>query len=465
MDEKKEIKRIRKYLSIIQSTKLLCNTNTELGELVDYSISKGNGLTRMGGKSLFMKQSLLAGLARLVDERTGLNLETLLVAYIQADDLYRLIPKRYRNEETARNLVAYYCGTGAETSDIAAVRGKVKDQHVPLLALRLLDVLPGVNSRAGDVKDIEQDYERVLDFLRAVTAGGFHTEKLPAMVVAEHESRPGNTEKNRIHLIYITHMVLDAYKSSATRYDLSRLNMNIAEAMFDPEIEGIWTEDEESTVFWRLKPICNGYFMYRIKIKQDIHQLSYIKYHIKFYQEDDRVMAIVIRPRIINYLVKDLPIPGNMFAYLDCIITDGLITFDSMSCNEPWFGLKQLTPSRRADDFQKLIDSEDWTMVDEFPEDAYNLEITIVAITIEAIYLKTKIDEDVTDCSGPYYRIPKSLNEELLDQVGFNSIAGVLTLSDGSVFLAFDELRLYYDVSTPEKMAELGIKVVDTITA
>jgi hypothetical protein len=259
-------------------------------------------------------------------------------------------------------------------------------------------------------------------------------------------------------------MVLDAYQSSSTRYDLSRLNMMMSDAEFDPEIEGIWTEDEKSTVFWRLEPIVNGYFMYRIKLKSDSKQLSYIKYHIRFFQDDEGVLALVMRPQIINYLVQGLPIPSNVFAYFDCAITDGLIAFGSKPGNDPWFGLKRLTRSSHAEYFQRLIDSEDWVMVDECSACSYELLSTLVAVTRSAIYLKTHFDGDEDDFSGPYYRVPKSLDEAVLDQVNLNCVAGVMTLGDGRKYLAFNEQRLYYDVSTPEKMAELGIEVVDTIT-
>ena len=72
-------------LSIIQCSRLLCNTNRELGMLVDYpAIASGNSLSRMGGKSQFIKGAVLGGLAAVVRERTGLDLQVVLDAYVEA---------------------------------------------------------------------------------------------------------------------------------------------------------------------------------------------------------------------------------------------------------------------------------------------------------------------------------------------------------------------------------------------
>ena len=73
-------------------------------------------------------------------------------------------------------------------------------------------------------------------------------------------------------------------------------------------------------------------------------------------------------------------------------------------------------------------------------------------------------------CEEPqgYYKVPKFING-LLEEVGFNSNAGVMSFknsSDGepAMYIAFDDFNLYYNISTLELMARLQIEVVDTIT-
>ena len=57
----------------------------------------------------------------------------------------------------------------------------------------------------------------------------------------------------------------------------------------------------------------------------------------------------------------------------------------------------------------------------------------------------------------------------LLEEVGFNSNAGVMSFkntSDGepATYIVFDDFNLYYDISTLELMAEHQIEVVDSIS-
>ncbi len=67
-----------------------------------------------------------------------------------------------------------------------------------------------------------------------------------------------------------------------------------------------------------------------------------------------------------------------------------------------------------------------------------------------------------------YYKVPKSLNG-LLEEVGFDSNAGVMSFKDTAdggpaTYIAFDDFNLYYDISTKELMAEHQIEVVDSIS-
>ena len=60
---------------MIERTRLLCNTQEGLAELVGCSLKSGNGLVRKGGNSLFMKEAILRQLAFIAKEKTEMNLE------------------------------------------------------------------------------------------------------------------------------------------------------------------------------------------------------------------------------------------------------------------------------------------------------------------------------------------------------------------------------------------------------
>ena len=77
----------KNYLDIIERTRLLYNTLGELGEVAEYSVKSGNGLSRKGGNSVFLKNVVLHELAYLAREHTNLDLEQVLDVYIDCDAL------------------------------------------------------------------------------------------------------------------------------------------------------------------------------------------------------------------------------------------------------------------------------------------------------------------------------------------------------------------------------------------
>jgi len=456
MDEQKAFKKVQNYLSIIQNTRLLCNTNEELGTLVDYpSVASGNGLARMGGKSLFMKNAIFSGLAAIALQRTGLDLRHLLDTYQEADTLYNAIPQRFRNEETCRHLVNFFFADGHQTGDIGCIAGRAESRHVPLLLLMLLQVLPRTSSRGGDVKDITACYDRVLAFLGDLTSKLIFMDKLPALLQVEHELAAGTCERNRLHLIYVTDLVLCAYGSVLSAASMGEANIDLLKNQFYPDVEGIWTEDEDSTVFWRFELISNGFNLYRYVLKRTEHRLSYIKYFARFIHDEDGDVMIVVHPAAIRYLVSGTPLPNRMVAYLDCATGDNDLSFSLKPVSEKWFRLKRLTRSKNAAYFESLLKDDRYRRDNECGLDEYEFNLTLTAITADYIYIQSG--------EGGYYRVPKSLNEAL-EQVTFDSNVGVIRFED-STYVAFDDHRLYYDVTNEEKMAHSGISLVDVIKA
>ena len=446
-------------LSIIQCSRLLCNTNRELGMLVDYpAIASGNSLSRMGGKSQFIKGAVLGGLAAVVRERTGLDLQVVLDAYVEADRLYAAIPKRYRNEQTCRDLINHCCAAGELTPAIATVAVHVDDSTLPLLVLLLLGVLPRVASRDGDVADIQGAYDRLLALLRSVVGDGRVLVTLPVIKHVENEwnSNPGN--HNRLFLVKMADMVLSGYGSVASPWAMGLSNREMQEGQFFPDVDGIWVEDECSTVFWRFETVANGHHLYRYSIKGDQRQLHYVKYFVKFFHlVHGHDIALVIHPRSIRYLVEGKPLPNALVAYMDCVIGDGAISLAPLPESDDWFALRKLVRPATAAPHEQLLHDGRWTQCNEFSDDDYRFNLALAAITTRHLYVGTTAD-------GQYYRVPKSLNVAL-EQVDFNHSVGVLAMGDGEkVYVAFDEHLLYYDVSTPDKMNRLGIELVESIS-
>lgn len=457
MEKDKSLKQIEDYLGMIHRTRLLCNTDKELGQLLDYpSVASGNGLKGFGGDSLFSKRCALMGIDAIVRERTGMDLCHLLDTYREA---YRIvqshIPPRFRDAETCRHLIEYYCVEGEITRDIAGVIDNVEPRHIPLLVLMLLNVLPSPNTRSGDVTNIEACYTRVMDVLTKSVGKNLMLETLPVITHAQEEWQNGEDVKNRLFLIYMTNAIIDVYRNVGTRTALGQTNQELLDNLFFPEIEGFWTEDsqEPGPVFWRFEELSNCDMLYRYSVDDEKGQVSYTKYAVRFIHEEDGDMAYVTHPHSIRYLLTGQPMPNDLVAYLDCTIDENTITFEPRTETDKWFPAKELLRSNQSKQLKKLLKDKKYTIVNEFEQDDYKFNLSMVAITREYIYIP-KHDETL-------YRVPKALNEAL-EQVGFNHSVGVIEFGDAT-FIAFDEHLLYYDVSTPEKMEELGIELTDAV--
>ena len=467
MNNEGKMGRVCGYLRMIERTRLLRNTTEELERLVGFSVGSGNGLARKGGKSLFMKDAIFRELAHIAKQETDLDLQEVLDAYIGADRIRERMGNVANPALFCQHLVWHFYSDAEATDDIAPIIDKVEAEQLPILVLLVLKLLPRLSAKGGDVRDIRQDYHRLFSWLSETVNKGIMMQKLPLLTQLEDEIRHDPDIMCRLHLISTANQILNSFGALSTRERISISNKELLENQFDPEVDGIWTENEFSTVFWRFEGIANGYHLYRYQADCSRKSLVFTKYFMKFFHLGNDIMVLVIHPYAIRYIVSGKKIPNNLFAYLDCHIkadcegnSDAVITFIPQSADGQWFTLRQLRRSEKEDFFQSLLDSGQYEKTDSHARDDYDFTISLAAITSDHIY----ISKDETT----YYKIPKSLNG-LLEEVGFNSNAGVMSFKDTAdgepaTYIAFDDFNLYYDISTKELMAEHQIEVVDSIS-
>ena len=467
MDNHDDIERVYGYLRMIERTRLLKNTTEELEQLVGFSVGSGNSLARKGGKSLFIKDAIFRELAHIVKLQTGLELQEVLDAYIGADRIYERMRNVVDPSLFCQHLVWYFYADAEVTDDIAGIIDKVETEQLPILVLLVLKLLPHLSAKGGDVKDIDQDYRSLFGWLFETVNMNIMMQKLPLLTQIEDEVKRSPNIMCRIHLINTAYQILNSYGALSTRERISMSNRELLENQFAPEVDGIWTENELSTVFWQFESIANGYHLYRYQVESTPKTLMFTKYFIKFFHWGNDIMALVIHPHAIHYLVSGKSMPNNLFAYLDCRIESYdknnqicAISFSRQSADGQWFDLKQLRRSEKEVFFQNLLDDERYEKIDSHANDNYDFSISLAAITNDHIYFY----KDETT----YYKVPKSLNG-LLEEVGFNSNAGVMSFknaSDGehTTYIAFDDYNLYYNISTLQLMAEHQIEVVDNIS-
>ena len=441
------------YLRIIERTRLLYNTSAELGAAVGFSVESGNGLARKGGKSEFMKDAVFRELAYQTEQRTSLNLQNVLDAYIDADQLMQQYGKVLRGKDVCRQLIRHFYADEQVPEQLAPAAEMMGIQHIPLLLLMLTGALPPLSAKGGDVKDIAEDYRRAFTLLRGIVCSDIHLRTLPALTEMEVWAYRQPEALCRIDLIDCVYIILEAYGSISTPVKLSHAGIDQQSRQFIPDLDGIWSEDESSTVFWQFEEIANGHNLRRYTLNTESHELTYIEYHVRCFDEADGIMAIVMHPHLIHAIVEQSPVPSEYFAYLHLDIDKDTLNFTPLNVDAQWFGEKTLKRSQRQGYFQQLLADERYTQTNRFPEDEYEFTLALSAITEDALYIPTD--------DGQYLRIPKSMHPQLPD-VHFNENTGLIHFQSAT-YLAFDSRNLYFDITTDAQREALGVTLVRQI--
>ncbi|MBQ9558946.1 MAG: hypothetical protein IJV08_03060 [Bacteroidaceae bacterium] len=318
----------------------------------------------------------------------------------------------------------------------------------PLMVLMVLKALPRLSAKGGDVKDIKGDYHRVFLLLYS-TCQAVHLQTLPVLSQLEGEVRRNPSVMCRFHLIGVVNMVLVVYGRLSTPENLSRTNAEERAHQVFPDLSGIWVEEEPSTVFWQFEEIANGHYLRRYTLDNERRSLTYTEYHIRFMDEGDEVLAIVMPPRLIRDIVQDIPILPEHAAYLTCSIEEDCLRFEPRTAESKWLHLRQLTRSRQEDFFQQRLDDEHYTKTNLFADDEYTFRLCLHTLTEDALFFEME--------DGELLRVPKSMHPQLPD-VQFSENAGVLCFKD-SQYLVFDDRNLHFEITTEEQRKKLGIEV------
>lgn len=463
-------RRAEEYLRIIERTRLLYNTSAELGEVVGFSIESGNGLARKGGRSAFMKDAVLRELIHMTEERTNLNLERVLEAYVDSDRMIQKYRHTLRGKDVCGKIVRHFYAEAPVDETLQALIAEMERRHVPILILMLMGILPPLAAKGGDVKGIDEDYRRVFSQLRSIVCSNINFRTLPTLTEMEVWANRNPEALCRIDLIDCVYLILEAYGAISTPEHLSKTNVDVLSQQFLPELDGIWTEDEASTVFWKFKAFDNGHNLCRYVLNSERREVTFMEFHIRFFSEEGGgIHAVVMHPHLIQCIVHQTPIPNDYFATLD-LTTDeegavdrlgtSTLYFKPKTSDSHWFHLQSLKRSKREHFFQSILEDESYKKINAYPEDEYTFTLCLAAITEDALYIWQ--DE------GSYLRVPKSLNPQFSD-VRFGENIGLIRLHQGrgrqkeTVFLSFDDRRLYYEVTTAKQRQELGIEVVERI--
>ncbi|MBQ7689681.1 MAG: hypothetical protein IJT30_00575 [Muribaculaceae bacterium] len=430
MNEETEMRQLKDDLRLIERTRLLRNTNAELGALVDYPLDKGNSLTRKGGNSLVMKRAVLSLLAEIAHKESGLNLNDVLAHYRTVDALLTNQRVRVRGIEAACAVARHYFFDTPLPPKLSSLARHITPGELPVLMLMLLEVLPQPSENSGDVKDFATLYERVVHTLTHVlnntdecTNGRTVALKtIPALSRIDDDYRRGEIN-SRLSLIAITNLALQAFYHVLMPHLSLEENLQMCREMVFPDgIGDLYGNEKRDTQFWRVERVENAYFLYHYHPRREQRQLHYTRFMFKLFSEPGgKLMALVTHPLSMVDIIAGRPVDERHYAFLDCVLLpDGVLSFVPRVRAFSWFTriASKLIPLKGENPYRQMF--KKYELIDAFAEAAYDFEITLQSITCDAIVLG--------DGDGGTYTVPKRL-KPTFDAVDFNQSIGVLKMA------------------------------------
>ena len=454
------------YLSTIVNTRLIYNTIEEYEDKLDNHSLHNNGVKRC----LNTKQKLRTAFRDFQVETLKLttnqvDLEELLIDYKHAWNFYSENLSRRRNPMSyVHDLLRFYYPPYLSENLVKAKRTifrKIVEEHinVPILILMLMKILPGYDSKEGNVYNISRKFSQITSLLQDFTSRNNTFSVFPAIIRAKDE---GN--KSRLKLIYYTTLILDSYKTftaSENLYDQFSFYKSIH---VDLDIDGYWNQcsgELNCTIFWHIQHALNdGTYFISYWHKDSNNVLTGINFTMYLSETPDRkLMAYVLHPNAINQRIKCLP-------YSD---RDNTWYESEFPCNEHpmHFNFKRTVSSQfwpntfnitRVTDPLVIETYDKWFDTCEIKQLFSNLDYTFIpnlyAVTIDNLYIP--INKDNTQ----FYKVPRTAYPGL-ENIQIGDLVGLMKMGDKE-YIVFDELLLYVE-TTEEQLAKYNIQKVDYI--
>ncbi|MDE6353480.1 MAG: hypothetical protein K2L56_00215 [Prevotella sp.] len=454
------------WLTTISNTRLIYNTISELEDTLDNHSIHSNGIKR----SFTTPQRLRAAFRDLKEETALMtddfvSLDWFMTSYKAAWTFYRNhLSRRTSPEQIAHELLVcrfHPDGPDAANKKAAAIYEHITDHDISLsiVIMLLMKALPGYDSKGGDVTDITGTYDSVLNLLAQFGSDLPFIESLPLIAKARNEE-----SKSRIklyaHVSNIIHTI-EAYAKESKTYDMST---TIKEISIPLDLNGFWNECGGTTAgtdFWQIWKASVPGTYFAIKWHKDAdNRLTGIKYCVGLTSTPDgRMTVYIIHPLFMKHKIQGKPWGDIDHVWYTTDVPDSdrplQLPLLRIHPSAVWPGKIMLTrveESETTDLYERWLDHCETEM--QFPECDYEFRAGIHAITNDAIYV-------MTDVENEYFRIPKDGNNGF-DKIKIDDNVGLMVMNNHK-YLAFDEFLLY--ISTSKKsLAKYGIKRVREIS-
>ena len=452
--------------------RLLTETDEELSRLVEHRVDEKNGLGRLGGRSLFLKQATFDALCRYANERANHDFDQFLTDYEKASVFYEKyqmdgLMRKDREAMCSQLLDAMYSPSlplhqMEEDSALSRIYNKVYgtdrnnfSANPMLLVLIGLGLLPADFSRSrGRVGNLLEDFRSLFRFLHQHVSRNGMFERLPLLEQCEERVLSGNEPYARFWLYDDMADVLENYYNIVNMNMRMIANRELRERQLWPSLDGTIWQEQTGCVWWQWEKINNGFFLHHLTLIPEEKRIVHEKFEVILYDDNGHVMAYVIHPQSILSVVEGRPISPNHHETLEVQWDNDenptTITFCTLSSFH-WF---QVTTLQRCNmtalEFMQKYD--DYRRDEKYPDAIYKYNIGIAAITPEAVFIPA--DDDA------FYRIPITVNETLC-QLHIDDPAGLITFPQSSRrFVTFTDLNLFYEVTTEELCKQHGIEKV-----
>ena len=461
----KEPSKYEEWLTTIATTRLIYNTLDELENLLDNHSIHSNGIKRC-----FPTQQKLRSAYRDLKVEVELmtdgivNLDRLITHYRRAwlffrENLYR----RTNPEQTAIELLSFcyppYLRNGLIAGKRAIYEQVIEqDINVPFLILMLMKVVPGYDSRDGDVTDMPTNFERVMKLLEGFTGSSTAFSLLPTITKAREEEN-----KSRLMLLFHTSQILDAYESFSDPSNLYDTSRDVKDSSHNIDIAGFWNECGGKllyTDFWQIEDALEygTYFMTRWH-KDSENRLTGTRYTLLILKgPDGNLIYYLLHPEAIKHRMKGLAYGDSDHVwYRTGWLEDRppALPLQRLMFSTAWpseLNLTRCTDEEVLSQYRRWL-NRDCEIVKPYGHLEYEFQPSIYAITPTHLYISSENE-------GEYYKVPKSAHEgferiQTYDNVGTMSM-------NGKTYLAFDELMLYIGTGKKE-LQRYGIERVRSI--
>jgi len=450
---KQEQNMYEEWLTTIANTRLVFNTMDELESFFDNHSIHNNGIKRC----FVTKQKLRSAYRDIkieVENMTDgmVDLNRVLSQYQKAWNFYRDNLYRRANPERIAFEILAYCFPPYIREGIGEKKRTLYKQianqniNVPFLIMMLMKVIPGYDSKEGDVIDMSRQYEQVMLLMEKFVGGATYFNLLPIITRAREENR-----KTRLLLLFFVQQILDTYESYTDPDNLYDLVIGIKENRVNLDIAGYWNECGGKllyTDFWQIEDALDyGTYFITHWHKDSENKLTGIKYAL-FITEGNNgdLIYYFLHPEAIKHRMRGMQYGDTDHVWYQ---TNGLedypieLPLQRIMFSGVWPLKINLT--RCSDNFV-ISTYENWLnhdcqIVKPYQHLEYEFHPNLYAVTKTHLYIPSENE-------GEYYKVPKS-SFDGFDRIQISDNVGTMTMN-GKTYLAFDEFMLYISTSKNE---------------